>query len=227
MSAAREGTPAELEERFDVVEGEVEIGDATFAVLRPRNAEALISEEDFARDERLPYWADVWPSSIALGRRLLEERGAGRRLLELGSGVGVVALAAARAGFDVTVSDYYEDALLFARANLARAGLAAESRHLDWRALPDDLPTYDLVVASDVLYERPYAELVADVIARALAPDGLALVADPGRLAAPAFVEAARARDLVETSADVRPVRVGEITQRITIHALRRRPASA
>jgi predicted nicotinamide N-methyase len=221
VSAAPEGTPAELAARFDVVEGEVRVGDAAFAVLRPRNAEALISEEDFAHDERLPYWADVWPSSIALGRRLLEERGAGRRLLELGCGVGVVALAAARAGFGVTISDYYEDALLFARANLARAGLSAEARHLDWRALPDDLPTYDLVVASDVLYERPYAELVANVVSRALAPGGVALVADPGRLAAPAFVEAAQKLGLAIDGSDVRPVRAGKVTQRIRLYSLR------
>ena len=222
MSEAPDGTPADLAGRFDVVEGEVEVGGATFAVLRPRSAEDLISEDDFARDERLPYWADVWPSSIALGRRLLEERGAGRTLLELGCGVGVVALAAARAGFAVTVSDYYEDALAFARANLARAGYTAEARHLDWRALPDDLPTYDVVVASDVLYERPYAELVAAVIDRALAPDGAALVADPGRFAAPAFVEAAQGHRLEIDGSDVRRVRVGEIVQRIRIYTLRR-----
>ena len=214
--------PADLARRFDVVDSEVQLGDATFAVLRPRDAEALISEADFARDERLPYWADVWPSSIALGTRLLEECGGGRRLLELGCGVGVVALAAARAGFDVTVSDYYDDALAFARANLARAGHAARARHLDWRALPDDLPTYDVVVASDVLYERPYAELVVDVLARALEPAGVALVADPGRLAAPAFVQAAKAGGFAVDASDVRPVRVGQIRQRITIFALRR-----
>ena len=222
MSAAPDGTPAHLAGRFDVVDGEVEVGRATFAVLRPRNADDLISEADYVRDERLPYWADVWPSSIALGRRLLEQHGAGRTLLELGCGVGVVALSAARAGFAVTVSDYYEDALAFAQANLARAGFTAEARHLDWRALPDDLATYDVVVASDVLYEKPYADLVAAVIDRTLAPDGVALVADPGRLAAPAFVEAAEARRLTVDGTDVRPVRIGEVVQRIRIYELRR-----
>ena len=212
--------PPDLAARFDVVDTEVALGGRRFAVLHPRNAEALISEEDFARDERLPYWADVWPSAIALGERLLEERGAGRRLLELGCGVGVVALAAARAGFEVTVSDYYEDALAFTHANLSRAGFSAESRLIDWRQLPFDLPRYDVVVASDVLYERQYAPLVAAVLARAVAPDGLALVADPGRLAAPAFVEAAHAKGLTVDGSDVRPVLVGDVVQRITLYAL-------
>lgn len=210
-----------LRRRFDVVESDVEVGDATFHVLRPRSAEALISEDDFARDERLPYWADVWPSSIVLAERLLGAAGAGRSLLELGCGLGVVALAAARAGYDVTVSDYYEDATAFARVNLARADYAAAARTLDWRHLPDDLPTWDVVVASDVLYERPYAEFVAAVIARTLAPGGVGLVADPGRIAAPAFVDAARVIGLTVAEPDVVPIDVGTVRQRIALYELR------
>jgi predicted nicotinamide N-methyase len=210
----------DLRRRFDVVESEVDLGAASFTVLRPRDAESLISEEDFARDERLPYWADVWPSSIVLGTRLLEERGAGRRLLELGCGVGVVALAAARAGFDVTISDYYADALAFAQVNLARAGHTVDARLLDWRALPAELPRYDVVAASDVLYERPYARLVAEVLARTVAPGGVALVADPGRVAAPEFVDAARGLRLAVDD-ETRPILVGQATQRIRIHTLR------
>jgi predicted nicotinamide N-methyase len=211
--------------RFDVVEATVDIGDRQFEILRPRDAEALINEADFDRDERLPYWADVWPSSLVLGARLREERGAGRTLLELGCGVGVVGLAAASAGFDVTLSDYYEDALLFARVNLARAGFDAVARALDWRALPDDLPTYDAVAASDVLYERPYAQLVVEVIDRTLAHDGIALVADPGRVAAPEFTLAARKRGLTVDDSDVRPLAIGAITQQIRLHTLRRSAA--
>jgi ETFB lysine methyltransferase len=220
VSAETRALESSLRRRFEVVEAEVELGDERFAILRPRDAEALISAEDFDRDERLPYWADVWPSSLVLARRLLAERGAGRTLLELGCGVGVVALAAARAGFDVTVSDYYDDALSFARANLARAGHSARALLLDWRSLPDDLPRYDAVVASDVLYERPYARLVAEVIARTLAPGGVAYVADPGRVAAPEFVAAARALALVVAEPDVVEFDVGTAVQKIRVYRL-------
>jgi ETFB lysine methyltransferase len=222
MSARRnaETLEASLHRRFDTVEVEVELGAHRFAVVRPRDAEALISEADFDRDERLPYWADVWPSSIVLGERLLAESGDGRSLLELGCGVGVVALAAATAGFDVTVSDYYDDALAFAQVNLARAGHEVAARALDWRALPADLPRFDVVVASDVLYERPYAQLVADVFARTVAPHGRALVADPGRLAAPEFALAAHRAGFAVDESDVRRLDVGGITQRIRTYAL-------
>jgi predicted nicotinamide N-methyase len=211
-----------LRTRFDVVDADVEIGARHFTLLRPRDAEALISEDDFARDERLPYWADVWPSSLVLAERLAAERPpAGATLLELGCGLGVVALAAASAGFDVTVSDYYEDALDFARVNLARAGQPVRARLLDWRALPDDLPRHALVVASDVLYEKPYAQLVADVLARTVAPAGRAIVADPGRLAAPDFALAARRAGFAIDESDVRRIDVGGITQRIRLYTLR------
>lgn len=211
----------DLRRRFEVVDADVSLGDESFTILRPRDAEALISEADFDRDERLPYWADVWPSSLVLGAHLLAERGAGRTLLELGCGVGVVALGAARAGFAVTVSDYYDDAVAFARVNLARAGFASDGIALDWRALPDDLPRWDVVVASDVLYERPYARLVAEVLARAMKPDGVAFVADPGRVAAPEFVEVARAIGLSIDEPEVVPIDVGTATQRIRIYTLR------
>lgn len=221
MSHPLAALEADLHRRFDTVDVEVTIADDVFDVVRPRDAEALISEDDFARDERLPYWADVWPSSQVLADRLATERADGRTLLELGCGLGVVGLAAARAGFVVTLTDYYQDALDFARVNLARNDLRADARLLDWRTLPDDLPRFDVVVASDVLYERPYAALVATVIARTLAPAGTAIVADPGRVAAPEFVEATRAIGLAVDEPDVVTIPVHGRTQRIRLYRIR------
>ena len=134
-------------------------------LLRPRNSDDLISEEDFVRDDRLPYWADLWPSSRILADYLLQtgrapDHSPGRRppsLLELGCGLGLVTMAAMRAGYDVLATDYYEDALRFTRANAARAlGREPRTRHVDWRDFPTDLPGFDRVVAADVLYEKTY-----------------------------------------------------------------------
>jgi predicted nicotinamide N-methyase len=214
----------ELERRFVTEVEEVPVGAARIPILRPRSAEDLISEEDFVHDERLPYWADVWPSARVLAARVLAERGAGRSLLELGCGVGLVAVAAARAGFAVTVTDYYEDALLFARANVWRAtGAEPEARLVDWRALPGDLGRFDLVVASDVLYERPYAQLVARALALTLVRGGTALVTDPGRVAAPAFLEEAVALGLDVGEPEVHPIDANGVGQTIRLHTLRRR----
>ncbi|NUO64787.1 MAG: class I SAM-dependent methyltransferase [Gemmatimonadaceae bacterium] len=214
-----------LRRRFRVVETPIEVGGRTIALLHPASAEELISEADFDRDERLPYWAEPWPSSFVLAREMVAERwgaGRGRSLLELGCGAGLVTTAAAMAGFDVTASDYYEDALRFARLNAWRAaGREVRPLLLDWRALPQLLPRYDFVVAADVLYERPYAELVARAVARTLAPRGLAIVADPGRVAASAFVVACPAAGLNVAPTARLPYQEGAVRQTIDVYELR------
>jgi ETFB lysine methyltransferase len=96
------------------------------------------------------------------------------------------------------------------------------TRVVDWRDMPADLGRFDVVLASDVLYERPYAALVAGAIAATLAPGGFALVADPGRVAAPDFDREAAALGLaVEQVARV-PFEMGAIRQHIDIRRLRR-----
>jgi ETFB lysine methyltransferase len=182
---------ASLRRRYRVVETPIEINGGTFAILHPASAEELIDERDFERDERLPYWAELWPSSRVLGQQVMAMRGNGQSLLELGCGSGLVAACAAAAGFSVTVSDYYEDACRFARVNVTRNGGAkADALLLDWRHLPASLGPYDIVLAADVLYERPYGALVARAIAAALGPRGLAYVADPGRVGREEFIAA-------------------------------------
>jgi predicted nicotinamide N-methyase len=213
----------ELERRFVVETETVTVGAHTVELIRPRSAEELISEDDFARDERLPYWAALWPSAQLLAARVVEERGDGRSLLELGCGLGLVTIAAMRAGFAVLATDYYDDALRFTRANTWRAlGREPETRPVDWRELPGDLGTFDRVVAADVLYERPYGELVADVLARTLAPDGLALVADPGRVAVEAFLAACGERGLEVREREERPYAAGKVRQTIRIYVIAR-----
>ena len=229
MSASSEIARIEesLRRRFRVVETEVPLGDTVIALAHPASSDELISEEDYLKDERLPYWAEPWPSSFALARHLLSGdsllgAGRGRRMLELGCGTGLVAAAAALAGFEVTASDYYEDALRFARVNVWHATKRAiDVLHLDWRALPELMPRYDAVIASDVLYERPYAEIVATTIARTLAPGGMAMVADPGRMATPAFLEACPAAGLHIERKRRLPFKEGAVRQTIDLYEIR------
>ena len=191
-------------------------------IERPRSADALISEAEFAKDERLPYWADVWPSSTALAATVAALDGHGKRALELGCGVGLVTVAALRAGYDVLATDYYADALLFARRNALRAtGREPATRLADWRRLPARLGRFDLVLASDVLYERPYATLIADAIVKTLAPRGVALVADPGRTALLTFVTACEQRGCTVGVRAKVPWQEGIAKQTITIHEVR------
>jgi predicted nicotinamide N-methyase len=213
----------ELLSRFDAITSHVEINGESYALVHPRNADDLIDEAKFNHDERLPYWADVWPASIALARAVRVIDGSTLSLLELGCGVGLVAAAALRAGFDVTVSDYYDDALGFARLNgLNNSGRAPQTLALDWRELPESIPAFDFVVAADVLYERPYGPIVARTIATTLTAEGRALIADPGRVGSPEFFAALHDVGLKHVGASVVNVPLHGRDQAITVHEVAR-----
>ena len=208
-----------LLERFNVVTSDVEIDGERYLLTHPRDAEALIDEAAFKHDERLPYWADVWPASVALARAVRAMDGSGKTLLELGCGVGLVVAAALRAGFDVTASDYYEDALSFARLNgAANAARDPKTVILDWRHLPAAIPAFDVVVGADVLYEQAYGPVVARTIATTLADQGRALIADPGRVGSPAFFDALRDVGLRHIGASVVTVPLKGRDHAITVH---------
>ncbi|MEP6764929.1 MAG: hypothetical protein ABJB66_11485, partial [Gemmatimonadaceae bacterium] len=134
---------AELEEwldrKFILVDERIALtanGVATeFALRKPQNADELISEADYVIDERLPYWADLWPAARLLATTVLGAESSSRSLLELGCGLGLATAAAVHAGFLVTSTDYYEDALHVARFNSARVnGKEPNVRMVDWRA---------------------------------------------------------------------------------------------
>lgn len=203
-----------LERKFTLVDETVPLGQAdaasVFHLRKPHNADSLISEEDYVKDERLPYWADLWPAARLLASTLLSEHGGGQRLLELGCGLGLATTAAVRAGYDVTSTDYYEDALHVARYNCWRAnGVEPTVRMVDWRALPADLGVFDVVIAADVLYERPYGTLVAAAIAATLSPTGVAWITDPGRSGLDAFLEQATVHGLHVVSREEFPYEEG------------------
>jgi predicted nicotinamide N-methyase len=214
---------ASLERRFVTINDDVRIGSRDINILRPRSAEDLISDSDFERDERLPYWAELWPSSTILANFILADTHPKGTLVEIGAGVGLVSIAATIAGHDVTATDYYEDALAFTRANAFRnIGREITTAHLDWRDVSPEFPRFDIVLASDVLYESRYAPLVSGVIDRLLAPHGVAYVADPGRVASAAFAEACAARRLAISTRATRPYLAGTVRQTITIHEVTR-----
>ena len=211
----------DLRRRFVTAEECVRVGEEKVTLLKPRDADDLISEIDFVKDERLPYWADLWPSAIVLAEWFAGEAGNGRTMLELGCGLGLVTIAAMRAGFDVMAADYYEDALRFTEFNARRAtGRAPRTRMVDWRSMPDDLGRFDYVVACDVLYEKPNAECIAEAMTRTLASDGTAIMADPGRIAIQEFLDACEAREFRRAETIEKKIAVGEKEQTVRIYRL-------
>jgi predicted nicotinamide N-methyase len=143
----------------------VRVGEVELSLLRPVSPDALLDEDAFARDEFLPYWAELWPAATALAVALPDV--AGLRVVELGCGLGLPSLVAAARGADVTASDWAEDAIELLRENAARNGLALRAEVRDWR---EPWPErFDVVIAADVLYERRNVEPLLERL-RELAP---------------------------------------------------------
>jgi predicted nicotinamide N-methyase len=168
-----------------------------FLVADPNALSDSVGPEEFGDDERFPYWAELWPSSLALAEFLAaRDVPTGVAAVELGCGTGLVGVVAARLGARVLFTDYEPDALAFARANHAlNLGTPGRTRLVDWRDPPADLAA-DLVLAADVLYERRFLTPFLDTLERVLRPDGTALVAEPGRSVAEGTVELLEARGL-------------------------------
>jgi predicted nicotinamide N-methyase len=170
----------------------VAIGERTLVIARPADPEALIDDDAFDRDEFLPYWAELWPSGLALARRVAELQLARRTVLELGCGLGLPSLVASLAGANVVATDWALEALELLRRNAERNGAALTALCIDWRdctALPAG--RFDLVLAADVLYEARNAAPLLAALRHTVAEGGRALVADPGRRHAKAFLDGA------------------------------------
>ncbi|MDP8951744.1 MAG: protein N-lysine methyltransferase family protein [Actinomycetota bacterium] len=214
---------AHLRGRTGLTETMVEVGDATYRMAHPVAADALIDEEDFARDERLPYWAELWPSAVALARYLSKEDLAGGRVIELGCGVGLPSLAALARGARVTATDHYQVALDFVRYNARTnlGGLEPQIHLLDWHAprTEEFEEVFDLVLAADLLYESRNVPALAVLIPTLLAPGGEVLLAEPRRKHAPVFLEKMRDNDF-RSSTEEHTVSSARLA--VLVHRLRR-----
>jgi predicted nicotinamide N-methyase len=200
-----------IAERIALPGGEVEL-------MRPPDAEALITEESFEHEEFLPYWAELWASAIALAHDVSLRALRGKPTLELGCGLGLPSIAAARAGGRVLATDWSPDAVAAAAANAERNGVEIETLECSW-AEPERIVErgpWPLVLASDVLYERRNVELLLGLLPRLVDRTGLVLLADPGRVPAERFLAEA-----AERSWTIRSV-ASPRARRVVIHRLRK-----
>jgi predicted nicotinamide N-methyase len=202
----------------ELVEHVVPLPGRELLVLAPRAPEALLSEEAFAVDEFMPYWAELWPSAVALARVLARRPLTGRRVLELGCGLGLPALAAAVAGGRVLATDWAPESVAMTARNAEHNGLAVATAVFRWDADPASLgPPWPLVLASDVLYERRNVTSLLSLLPRLTAAAGEVWLADPGRAFAVEFVERAGASWRLDAIPHDGPAHV-------TVHRLRAQP---
>lgn len=157
-----------------------------FVLRRDEDMEALweqLGRDEFGADERMPYWAELWPASLLLAAWLgaRREAVAGRRCLELGCGMGLAALAGAAFGARVAAVDYAEAAVAHGARNARANGLHVDWAVMDWRRPCFAPHRFDVVWGSDILYESRFYEPLAMLFKTLLAPGGRIWLSEPWR----------------------------------------------
>jgi len=172
----------------------ITIEEQTFLLERVKNLDDLvdeISDELFNEDERLPYWAELWPSAFALSEFILENQVLfnNKNILELGCGMGLttMALSLTKPGKLLT-TDYEQPALESTRRNytLNKIDEIPDFEILDWRK-PKLNGKYQLIVASDVAYEERFFQPLIELFENYLEPTGEIILAEPNRSIARSF----------------------------------------
>ena len=133
--------------------------------------------------DRLPYGVMLWPASIALAHDLLARAQGlrGKRVLELGAGTGIPGIVAASFGARVLQIDRSDVALHVCKLNLERnRATHVEVQSADWNDFHSAEP-FDLILGADVLYATGMHDRLRAICEQYLAPNGLALFADPLR----------------------------------------------
>ena len=210
------------------VEHKQKVGNFNFKVLRIKDIDTLFSlllnktHADISfTDERMPYWADLWPSAIALSEYITEHSALVKNqdVIELGCGLGLPGMVASNLGGKVLMTDYLEEALSFARLNWEQ-NLSSEfnSKLVDWRNI-DDKKKYDIVLASDVAYENRSFQPLLIALKSLVKKNGRILLSEPNRKFSSPFIE------LLKTEFEIkktnRPIQLDSIDYVISIYECR------
>jgi predicted nicotinamide N-methyase len=179
---------------YDLTTTDVDVGEMMFRLTTLSHVETAIDRvfdwlasegRDANEIEHLaPYFGVVWPSALALCGFLLQKKWShwlpGRSVLELGCGLALPSMVSARLGARVLATDSHPDVPRFLERNVAQN----EPCRLEFSEIgcqKDRARSFDLIMASDVLYESSLVNLFANEITRNSGPETVALVADPGR----------------------------------------------
>lgn len=167
-------------------------------------------DHEDVQDERIPYWAELWPAAIGLSKYLIEFDliREGTDVLEIGCGLGLPGIVAGKLGAPVTLTDYLEDPLLFAKQNW-QLNNHSEVRleRMDWRS-PNPALAADLVLASDITYEKRFFEFLPNAFRTLCKPGGSIIVSDPSREVAQDFFQniATKGFRVHKISYDIQPL---------------------
>ncbi len=149
-------------------------------------------ENNNFEDERLPYWTELWPSSVVLAEWLCENKHIieKKKCLDVGCGLGLTALVGSMLNAHVLAFDYEKEALHFAKKNTQvnahiydyhEQAKKPQWMAMDWRTPAIKQHSIDFLWGGDVMYERAFAHPLMNFIDYALSAHGRAWIAEPCR----------------------------------------------
>ena len=203
-------TPGPPENKFPSFSGLITkttlvVRNQTIHIVRPADPDHLLDDPQVLawnrQDDYMPYWAYLWPGAYLLAEAVVSEPWQPETpALEIGCGLGLAGLVALARGLRVTFTDYDESPFRCIHQSADANGFPSSSfctRLLDFRNLPSE--TFPIILGADILYEQRLVPLVANLLARTLAPTpgALALIAGPYRMAAEAFPAQVRSLGLL------------------------------
>jgi len=179
--------------------------------------------EDY-KDERLPYWADLWHSALALAQYLAENEviKPSMKVTEIGCGLGVPGMVAAKLGADVILTDYMQETLDFLEINWRQNfDSTLPSALLDWRKPPTHFQA-DLLLASDVAYEKRAFDVLPQAIKILSKPGGRIIITEPQRVMAQPFLDILEKDKAYSLSKSILEVKWNNFYKKINILDLKR-----
>lgn len=124
----------------------------------------------------------VWPTSVVMALNVHKCRMEGKRVLEIGCGIGLCSIVLHRMGIDITASDYHPRTRSFLDKNVLGNGLLPIKYQTgNWETENKELGRFDYVIGSDILYQPAHAKLVSQFIDRHANDNVEVMIGDPGR----------------------------------------------
>jgi len=181
---------------YNVKTSAVVVGDHTYQIR------SLSDKQQFADPQGLAELAGIssaswslfgqlWPAGQVLANAMAVIPIAGRRILEIGCGLGLSSLVLQRRHADITASDHHPLAAAFLKHNADLNSIKPLAYvDLSWKKPHATLGLFDLIIGSDILYERDHAQMLAELVSHHTKPQAEIITTDPGRGVSAAFSRA-------------------------------------
>lgn len=214
----------ELKKAYSLHFDTTNIKEHSVRLLKPSDLDELLEGKGPLDDVgSFPFWFRIWEADVVLAHILVSEPNRQEKhLLDLGAGLGLTGIAAAKSGFKVTLSDNQEMILDFQRVSCAANGVSSvNSVKIDFLDLPE-IGSFDVIAGAEVLFKEEFVEPMLTICQNCLNPGGIIYLAhDVRRRSLPMFLEQAQ-QDFLIGSKKQTITKAGRKTE-ILVNRLQRR----